>query len=64
MESLQSIRDAVTAQGEAIVTELEQLASQPVIDPAAVQALADQIRANTAQIQGMVPDAPPEEPPA
>jgi hypothetical protein len=59
VDNLQSIKDAVTAQGEAIVAELEQLAAQTVIDPADVQALADQIRANTAQIQDMVPDAPP-----
>lgn len=60
MDALQSIKDAVTAQGTAIVAELEQLAQQQSpIDPAEVQALADQIRANTAQIQGFVPDETP-----
>jgi gamma-glutamyl:cysteine ligase YbdK (ATP-grasp superfamily) len=61
VDALDTLKQAVTQQGEAIVAELEQLAQQPHIDPADVQALADQIRANTTQIQGFVPDeAPPE----
>jgi hypothetical protein len=59
MAGLQEIRDAVVAQGEAIAAELDQLAQQQVIDPAEVTALAEMVRANTAQIEGMVDAEPP-----
>jgi hypothetical protein len=62
MDALQSIKDAIVAQSDAIVAELQQLAQQAVIDPADVQALADQIVANTEAIKSFVPDAPPPTP--
>jgi hypothetical protein len=62
MDALQSIKDAIVAQSDAIVAELEQLAQQPVIDPAEVRALAEQIAANTEEIKQFVPDAPPPTP--
>ena len=73
MAGIQEIKDAIVeqgaellAQGDAIAAELEQLATQPTIDPADVTAVAQMVRdnnatlrANTARIQAMVPDAPP-----
>lgn len=62
MAGLQEIRAAIGEQGEAIAAEIDQLAaklaSQDVIDPAEVTALADLVRTNTAQIRGMIADEP------
>jgi hypothetical protein len=63
MDPLQVIKDAVVEQNDAITAELDQLAHQPSINAADVQAVADMIRANTQRIKDMVPDAPPVPPP-
>lgn len=59
VDPLQEIKTAVVEQNEAITTELDQLAQQPVINPADVTAVADTIRANTQRIRDMIPDSPP-----
>ena len=64
IDPLQEVKDAVAELGNAVSTEIQQvadaLAAGNPVDPAAVSALAQSIRDQTQRISNMIPDAPPQ----